>query len=321
MPKKEESVHIYQIYVRVGEYSVTLGNLLSAVNQLCAAYPTKSLKTLQASLIGFSEYVFALASPYKEEPPYLPEQRMILTALEDYNGSCNFYFLVNNSKIVSTQELILLCDSKQDAKLNRLTALLNLLPKLNMILLGFQAELLSRLKKDERRMRGLDLSMTARIKQNVEFLRGNLDNALFSDLDMTVGRYYHAPLGMEQDHAVLAVDMLTGVIFIPRHINRLASFITARYEQMEKDAATLDYVFAAPNLRQKPIIALPKGYAVLPLKFIIDNSELSAEAKDVMKETELQLFAPIVELLNAAKKRTMPPETLEALQKLRRQME
>jgi hypothetical protein len=179
-----------------------------------------------------------------------------------------------------------------------------------------------RLTAEERVLRGYDLTVEQRIQKNVEFLRGKFKQLPELEerfAEMTIGRYFQVP-GMWQSHCVLAVDTLTGMIFSPKEIERRASFLSASYQQQEENAVTLDYAYGQPLADKPQIIALPTGYSVFPLELYINEKELSAEAKEVIKKTKLELFTPVLADLDKARKRTMDPKLIQKLLQLRKDL-
>ena len=171
----------------------------------------------------------------------------------------------------------------------------------------------------ERTRRGYDLSVEQRVLFNTILLKRSFLKQSKRSTDYTMGRYYHVPGALFQGHEVFSIDTLTGRIFLPDEVKRRANFFTASYEQQEKDAASLDYIYARPNpFKNKKTFTLPPGYKVLPLSMNFSQGELTEEAKEIIRKTELELFTPVLSELANIQKRGMSPNLWERILKLAR---
>jgi len=170
----------------------------------------------------------------------------------------------------------------------------------------------------ERTRRGYELSAEQRVLFNTILLKRSFLKQSKRSTDYTMGRYYHVPGARFQGHEVFSIDTLTGRIFLPDEVKRRVNFFTASYEQQEKDAASLDYIYACPNPFKKKTIELPQGYKVLPLSMNFSQDELTEEAKEIIRKTELELFTPVLSELANIQKRGMSPNLWERILKLAR---
>lgn len=323
-----------------GKY-VSLSGLIQTAQSLARETRTDEFTKLLSRIVNLMHALTDIAK-IQGVTVTKSEMNVIKDAIKNYKGHCDLYFLIDRKDatvsdlMLSRSELEQLYRKKASAAttveqkshysavMNDVAMLYNQLQDVSDALIAARVALL-RIEKpvtqEEKTRRGYGLSVEQRVQKNVEFLRGKFKDLPGEDIgmEMTVGRYYSVP-GMYQWHRVFAIDTLTGIVFWPGEIERFAAFIGAKYEQRERDATTLDYVFAVPMPNKPQVITLPAGYRVFPLQLAFDKKELSAEAQEVIKHTQIDLFVPVIADLEKTRKRTMDPELLRRLLDVRRHL-
>ncbi|MBW2969670.1 hypothetical protein KY319_00950 [Candidatus Woesearchaeota archaeon] len=323
------------VFVGFNNRFISLSGLFETINKLYEENPREPYISLRRKLAGI---INEFSDTIEIEKIKLTEAEFIeiKAALKQYKGPCDLYFMLTNKRVYNSIEFIEYYTKRfeegeeKDKPRYRLRAsvvtnLRSQLDQLDALLTKIKTELgkPQEINPIKREVRGYDLSEEERIAKNLEFLKGGFKEKIPGErqVEMTLGRYYSGlPKGMDQDHIVLAIDVLTGMIFPPSEIQREASFFSASYKQTERDAITLDYVFAEQNPMKEQTISLPKGYRVLPLMFLIERDKLSAEARKVLEDTEKALFVPVLQHIIDLRKRKMSTKMFERLLKLEEEL-
>ncbi len=153
---------------------------------------------------------------------------------------------------------------------------------------------------EERQKRGYELTEEDRVIANVNFLKTEFLKHAYS------GTVRGGISKMVTEYQLLAIDILTGRIFVPAIEHALYGRILT-----DKDKVTLSYYYTQPV---PGIIELPPGYEVLPVELIIPEMEkLSAEAIGVIQKTKQELFRPVIPSVNDALRKNTDPKVIGAL--------
>lgn len=318
------------VFIGFNNKFISLAGLFETINKLYEENPREPYISLRRKLAGIIDEFSDTIEITKVQ---LTEAEIIeiKAALKQYKGPCDLYFMLTNKRVYTSMEFTEYYTKRFEEgeekdkpryrlRVSAVTHLRSQLDQLDALLTKTKTELETpEIHPVKREIRGYDLSEEERITKNLEFLKGEFKQKVSGArmVQMTMGRYYaELPSGMTQDHIVLAVDMMTGMIFSPEEILREATLLAAGYRQTERDAITLDYVYAEQNPMKEQTITLPEGYQVLPLQFIIDWDRLSAEAKKILKDTERALFAAVLHHIISLRKRGMPAKLSEKLKNL-----